>query len=278
MTLSELQKEGQARLQTAGVEDAAFEAACLLETAVGYSRSQCLSRPAEAVSKSAEQQFFSMVARRLCGEPLQYILGKWSFYGRDFFVGEGVLIPRPETEELVETAISVLKPNPRRVVFDLCAGSGCIGLTVAKEVPECTVYLFEKYDAAFAYLQKNAESLGVPNAQLIKADIFTDTPPDGVCADLLLSNPPYIPKPELPDLQKEVQREPRTALDGGADGLDFYRAIQIRWSPFVRSGGTMLFECGDGQGNEIANLFQSAKAAKVLFDFQNIDRFVQVIV
>lgn len=278
MTLSELQKEGKIRLQRAEIEDAVFEAACLLESVTGYSRSQCLARDAEAVSERVTARFFSQIARRIQGEPLQYILGKWSFYGRDFLVGEGVLIPRPETEELVETAVSVLRENPHSTVFDLCAGSGCIGLTVAKEVPECTVYLFEKYDAAFSYLQKNAEALYVPNAHLIKADIFTDAPPDGVQADLLLSNPPYIPKRELPDLQKEVLREPSTALDGGFDGLDFYRAIQNRWLPFVNAGGTLLFECGDGQGSEIATLFESAKAAKVLFDFQNIDRFVQIIV
>lgn len=278
MTLSELQKAGKSRLQSAEIEDAVFEAACLLESATGCSRSQCLARAAEAVSERVTTRFFSQIARRIQGEPLQYILGKWSFYGRDFFVGEGVLIPRPETEELVETAISVLRENPHSTVFDLCAGSGCIGLTVAKEVPECTVYLFEKYDAAFSYLQKNAEALGVPNAHLIRADIFTDAPPDGARADLLLSNPPYIPKRELAELQKEVLREPSTALDGGFDGLDFYRAIQNRWLPFVNADGTLLFECGDGQGSEIATLFESAKAAKVLFDFQNIDRFVQIIV
>lgn len=278
MTLSELQKAGKSRLQSAEIEDAAFEADCLLESVVGCSRSQCLARAAEAVSERVTTRFFSQIARRIQGEPLQYILGKWSFYGRDFFVGEGVLIPRPETEELVETAISVLRENPHSTVFDLCAGSGCIGLTVAKEVPECTVYLFEKYDAAFSYLQKNAEALGVPNAHLIRADIFTDAPPDGARADLLLSNPPYIPKRELAELQKEVLREPSTALDGGFDGLDFYRAIQNRWLPFVNADGTLLFECGDGQGSEIATLFESAKAAKVLFDFQNIDRFVQIIV
>ena len=98
-------------------------------------------------------------------------------------------------------------------------------------------------------------------------------------ADLLLSNPPYIPKAELSALQKEVRREPQTALDGGADGMDFYRAIQQKWSLFVKKGGMLLMECGDGQGQSVADLFQSsAVQTKVLFDFQNIDRFVQVIV
>lgn len=278
MTLSELQKQSRARLQNAGIEDAAFEAACLIAAATGYNRSQCLCKGEESITRDTEMHISAQIARRISGEPLQYILGKWDFYGREFAVGTGVLIPRPETEELVETALSVLRNNPKGVVFDLCAGSGCIGLTVAKEVPECTVYLFEKYDMAFSYLCKNAEMLQVPNAHLVKADIFKDTPPDGMRADMLLSNPPYIPKVQLPDLQKEVQLEPSTALDGGADGLDFYRAIQKKWMPFVKTGGTMLFECGDGQGEQIADLFRTAAQTQVLFDFQNIDRFVQIIV
>lgn len=279
MTLREVQVQGTARLTEAGVEDSAFEAACLLECATGFTRGQCLCRAAEHMPQSAEMQFFAMVARRTSGEPLQYILGKWPFYGRDFFVGKGVLIPRPETEELVEKAIAVLKNKPRSTVFDLCAGSGCIGLTIAKEVPACDVYLFEKYDAAFGYLCKNAGTLQVPNAHVLQADIFNDVPPNGMQADLLLSNPPYIPKAELSALQKEVRREPQTALDGGADGLEFYRAIQQKWSPFVKKGGMLLMECGDGQGQSVADLFQSsAVQTKVLFDFQNIDRFVQVIV
>lgn len=278
MTLLELQKQCCVRLQSAGIEDASFEAVCLLESVTGYSRSQCLCKMGEEIPPDVQRLLSSQTERRIAGEPLQYILGKWSFYGREFFVGEGVLIPRPETEELVETALSVVKANPQSIVFDLCAGSGCIGLTVAKEVPECTVYLFEKYDAAFAYLRKNAENLQAPNAHIVQADIFKDVPPGGVCADLLLSNPPYIPNEQLADLQKEVQREPHTALDGGADGLDFYRAIQKKWMPFVKCGGTVLFECGDGQGQQIADLFRTAAQTNILFDFQNIDRFVQIIV
>lgn len=279
MTLRELQVRGKVRLAEAGIEDFGFEAACLLESATGLTRSQCLCRAAEQLPQPVETQFFALVARRTAGEPLQYILGKWSFYGRDFFVGEGVLIPRPETEELVETAIAVLKSAPRSIVFDLCAGSGCIGLTVAKEVPECEVYLFEKYDAAFRYLCKNAEVLQAPNAHVIQADIFSSVPPNGICADVLLSNPPYIPTAEMHSLQKEVHREPHTALDGGADGLLFYRAIQKKWLPFVKKGGMLLMECGDGQGKSVADLFSPSTAqTEVLFDFQNVDRFVQIIV
>lgn len=278
MTLRELQMQGKSHLKEAGVEGADFEAACLLEHITGLTRSQCLCRASEQMLSAIERQFFSAIARRISGEPIQYILGKWSFYGREFFVGSGVLIPRSETEELVEQAIAVLRNNPQSTVFDLCAGSGCIGLTVAKEVPDCTVYLFEKYDAAFRFLRKNTEALQAPNAHILQSDILTDAPPEGIYADLLLSNPPYIPKAEINCLQKEVRREPHTALDGGKDGLFFFRAIERKWLPFVKKGGTLLFECGDGQGNSVADLFQSAAQTKVLFDFQNIDRFVQIIV
>lgn len=277
MTAKELFLCGVQALQPLAKTDAQFECDCLFETATGIDKSRRLANPTQSVSKGAEKRFLELLRRRLQGEPLQYILGKWSFYGRDFFVGTGVLIPRPETEQLVETANAHILANSYRVIWDLCAGSGCIGLTVALENPNTKVYLFEKYDAALRYLQKNRDAFGVKNAEIIQADIFTFQPLNGACADLLLSNPPYIPSSELPSLQTEVQKEPHTALDGGADGLDFYRVTAKRWLPFVRKGGELLFECGDGQGKAVAALFSNDTARQtVLYDFNDIDRFVQI--
>ncbi len=279
MTLRELKRQGIDRLEAVKLPDADFECACLLETVTGFDRTQCLCRADESVPKETERRFFTWIDRRAAGEPLQYILGKWSFYGRDFFVGAGVLIPRPETEELVETANAVLKQKPQSVVFDLCAGSGCIGLTLAKENPGCTVYLFEKYDEALFYLRKNKAHLGALNAHIVKADILKDVPANEICADLLVSNPPYIPTAEIGGLQREVLCEPWSALDGGADGLCFYRAVAAVWLPFVKPNGKLLFECGDGQGDQIASLFRSKTAKQeILFDFQDIDRFVRITV
>lgn len=277
MTAKELFTSGLQALESVENPDARFECDCLFEAATGISKSRRLADPAQSVSEGGQARFQSLLERRTAGEPLQYILGKWQFFGRDFFVGEGVLIPRPETEQLVETANKIIRKNHYRTVLDLCAGSGCIGLSVALENPDTKVYLIEKFDAALYYLKKNAELLGARNVEIVQADILTYTPENGFCADMLLSNPPYIPSAEIPVLQAEVQKEPYTALDGGADGLLFYRAIAERWLPCVEPNGTMLFECGDGQGAAIASIFHKKTAAQhVLYDFNDIDRFVQI--
>lgn len=277
MTVDAAFRKGLVRLQNAGIEDAEFDCACLLETASGFDRSFRLAHPQAALEKTAEQSFFRWIDRRISGEPLQYILGKWSFYGRDFFVGEGVLIPRPETEQLVELVSSRIQERGCRVIFDLCAGSGCIGLTLALEHPDCQVYLFEKYAPALSYLRRNQTELQVQNVTICQADILKELPQNGLQADLLVSNPPYIPQSELPALQREVQAEPVTALDGGADGLDFYRVIAEKWMPFVRKNGEIWLECGDGQGKAVADLFsQKSTRQSVLFDWNHIDRIVHI--
>jgi len=277
MTAKELFTSGLQALKAAGVDDARFECDCLFEAATGISKSRRLADPPQSVPDCGKVRFQSLLERRTSGEPLQYILGKWQFFGRDFFVGEGVLIPRPETEQLVETANKIIRENCYRTVLDLCAGSGCIGLSVALQNPDTKVYLIEKYDAALYYLKKNVTALGAHNAEIVQADILIDMPENGFCADLLLSNPPYIPTAEIPVLQAEVQKEPHTALDGGVDGLLFYRAILNRWLPCVRPNGTLLFECGDGQGAAIASIFHKKTAAqRVLYDFNDIDRYVQI--
>lgn len=279
MTVQEAYREGLERLRDAGIADAAFDCACLLEGAAGVTRTKRLAYPQMMLIREAEQRFFDMISRRADGEPLQYILGQWSFYGRAFTVGDGVLIPRPETEELVALASERIRETHANVVFDLCAGSGCIGLTLALENPESFVYLIEKYASAFAYLKKNHTDLKVTNAQLIQADIGDFIFESNLQVDILVSNPPYVPRAEIPDLQREVQREPSTALDGGADGLDFYRLIADQWLPYVHKGGEILLECGDGQGAAVAALFRDKTAQQqVLFDGNHIDRIVHIIV
>lgn len=278
MTVFEVYQKGLELLKSHQIEDALIDCDLLFADAVGKDRFWRRLHRDDTMSLTSIDVFFQNIERRLQGEPLQYILGLWSFFGRDFFVGEGVLIPRPETEELVERANKILKDKPSAVVYDLCAGSGAIGLTVALENPNTFVYLFEKYDAAFSYLQKNLDALGVRNAKAIQADIL-NFPFETLKqqADLLLSNPPYIPSAELKTLQKEVQKEPQTALDGGKDGLLFYKAIKESWLPFVNANGTLLFECGNEQGNAIAELFSNDSVnQKIIYDFNAVDRIVEI--
>lgn len=216
-----------------------------------------------------------IIGRRKNGEPLQYIVGKWDFYGFTFRVGEGVLIPRPETENLVEYVLNEIKNVKNPIVFDLCSGSGCIGITIAKIRPDAKVYLFEKEDKAYSYLNKNLKAFKLPNAVPVKCDILNCDLQNLPIADLIVSNPPYIKSAEIPTLQAEVKREPMSALDGGNDGLIFYRCIASKWNSKVKSGGLIACECGDGQSADILPLFESITSEKkVIFDFNNIDRIV----
>lgn len=278
MTVSQVFQNGLTALQKAGTEDAEFDCGCLFSEAFQVSHAWRITHAEDVADEEKTEKFFGFIRRRASGEPLQYILGKWPFYGRDFFVGKGVLIPRPETEQLVEFAVKTIREKQMKTVIDLCAGSGCIGLTVALENPDCFVYLIEKYDGALAYLQKNLNALGVKNAKIIQADALSAVLPD-LHADLLLSNPPYVPDGEMPTLQKEVRFEPDTALAGGKDGLRFYRAIAANWLRVLNPGGEVFLECGDGQGETIVSLFrEKSSAQEIIYDFNNIDRFVHITV
>lgn len=206
------------------------------------------------------------------GEPLQYIIGKWDFWESEFYVGEGVLIPRPETEELVELAINILKFIDNPVVIDLCSGSGCIGISIAKAVKNSTVYCIEKSDDAIKYLRKNAD--GISNVIVIHDDINNDI--DVPKADVIISNPPYIKSGEIDNLQKEVLKEPAMALDGGEDGLDFYRIINDKWKSKLKANGTLLLEIGNDQGETIKNALSSFSNITVKKDLYGNDRMVIV--
>jgi release factor glutamine methyltransferase len=192
-----------------------------------------------------------LVSLREQGEPLQYLLGTADFYGRSFSVAKGVLIPRFDTEILVDTALPLVSPGD--TLLDLCAGTGCIGLTLGAE-KNLSVTAVEKYDDAFALLQENAQRI-YPSARLIQEDIFTYEPKETY--DIIVSNPPYIPTKDLQTLSPEVQKEPVTALDGGDDGLHFYRAIIEGYSSCLKDGGYLLFECGIGQGFAIEQMLLS---------------------
>lgn len=276
MTVSELYKKGVDLLKENSSEDAEFDCDCLFERFTGHNRLNRIINPDTDVESQKVTDFLNSVNRRLKGEPLQYILGVWEFMGFEFFVGEGVLIPRPETEILVEQAIEYIKTHKNAVVYDLCAGSGAIGLSVAKLCPDCRVYLFEKYEGALNYLNINRDKLNAENASVIKYDIFDGFEMSTEAPDIILSNPPYVETQEISTLQSEVGFEPKTALDGGEDGLDFYRCIKDKWSDYIKPGGRLIMECGEAQSREIADMFSKASAIEFIKDFNNIERVVKI--
>ncbi len=253
-SISELLKWGEKTLTDAGVENAKNEALWILES-LGVSRRDLIINSSFCPDSKVNAAFLSAVADRSEGLPLQYVIGEWDFYSYTFRVGEGVLIPRPESEMLVDSACEFLKGRENAVVYDLCAGSGCIGLSIAKQNPGCKVYLVEKSEKAAEYLRQNISLLEAENAELVIGDIFKPEFFDLPEADVLVSNPPYIASDVISTLQKEVLHEPVMALDGGKDGLDFYRAILGGWLSRVKQGGLIAFECGEEQTEAVANLF-----------------------
>lgn len=204
------------------------------------------------------------------GEPLQYVMGKWDFYESEFFVGEGVLIPRPETEELTELVIDYAKSLEKPVIFDLCSGSGCIGISVAKKLSNAFVYCIEKSKDAYKYLERNAK--GVANVECILGDINNEF--DLPSADIIVSNPPYIKSGDMKTLQKEVKKEPFMALDGGDDGLDFYRIINDKWKKYLKDNGRLFLEIGEDEGESIKDALSAFSNITVKKDLSGNDRMV----
>ena len=248
------------------IDEAEFKALCLVCSAANIENKDFYFSDKEVEISS----LLPPLERLEKGEPLQYILGKWDFYESEFFVGQGVLIPRPETEELVETAVKEAEKLEAPVIYDLCAGSGCIGISIAKKIPDAKVYCVEKSKEAFEYLKKNAQ--GIENVTLVFADIKDDI--ELPSADIIISNPPYIKSDEIKLLDKELSFEPEIALDGGEDGLDFYRVIRDKYLTKLKNNGIILLEIGNEQGSDIASLFNGAEIIK---DIYGNDRIAKII-
>lgn len=276
MTLNELYRLGIFRLNESGVESASFETLCLMEHHFQADRTRLMLSGEEEADTEGQRRFLADLTRRQQGEPLQYLLGKWSFFRDEFLVGEGVLIPRPETELLVEEGADFLHRNPAGVVYDLCSGSGCIAISLAKLFPSATVYAFEWSQQAMSYLQRNVELHRTQNVRVLRHDVLQGSPSGLPLPAVILSNPPYIPTAQLSELQREVRWEPSLALDGGEDGLTFYRVITRLWRPLLPPGGLLAVEAGLGQSDALQKMFEEADLKQIQRkkDMQGIERVI----
>ena len=238
-------------LSEAGIEAPELEARLLIEGVTGMNRASQIANSNSEISGEIQEKLISMAQKRAEHLPLQYILGKWSFMGFEFKVGEGVLIPRDDTEVLVGLCLDYLKASDGKTALDLCAGSGAVSVALDK-LANADVTAVELSDKAYNFLLENIKDT---NIKPHKGDIFKCYGDfEEKSFDLIASNPPYIKTDEIETLQTEVGYEPKTALDGGADGLDFYRAIARRWTPLLKSGGAMAFELGEGQAEYVGGL------------------------
>ena len=238
-------------LARAGIESPGLEARLLIESATGMSRAAQIACADKELD--CEQALLELAEKRAKRYPLQYILGSWCFMGIVLKVGEGVLIPRDDTEVLVDLCLGYLKDveSPRAV--DLCAGSGAIGIALNR-LANASVTAVELSDRAYYFLLQNIKNTDITPLKGDVTECYNSFEEEYF--DLIVSNPPYIKTDELKTLQPEVSFEPETALDGGADGLDFYREITRLWTPLLKKGGAMAFELGEGQAEPVAAMLE----------------------
>ncbi len=267
-------REACARLARAEIENGEWDAACLISH---FAHVDLGAVPLDPDRDYPSPALLSALRRRAAHEPLQYILGTWDFYRQTYFVSPDCLIPRADTEILVEEAIRRL---PRGAHFaDLCTGSGCIAVSTLAERPDTTAMALEKLPQTLALAQKNAaynrvtDRIDLRLADVLEPPCFPDA-----CFDAILSNPPYIASHDLDGLSPEVKREPRAALDGGEDGLLFYRAILTNWAKTLKPDGFFLFEIGYNQAEAVTALAHASGFSDVVLlrDLGGRDRVLRI--
>jgi release factor glutamine methyltransferase len=255
-SVAELLQIGRDRLRTAGIEPAGRESTLLLGNALGTREASLLARDLEPVASGTEALYRELIERRTSGEPIAYLLGEKEFFGRSFAVDRRVLIPRPETEHLVEIALAAPLPERARVL-DVGTGSGCIAITVSAERPDWHVVATDVSLAALAVARDNVRRHGVERrVRLLAADLVAGL--DLSTFDLVLGNPPYVEEEIVPYLSRDVRDfEPRVALTSGPEGLEAIRTL-LAAAGALRPGAWLAFEFGFGQGDAITELARAA--------------------
>ncbi len=258
-TIKELKHYADERLK--GLDNASLDRDIILSHVTGFDRAYILAHPEAEVSFEAYEKFRHLVDQRRKHVPVGYLTGHKEFMGLDFLVDESTLIPRPDTETLVETAAAVIRSLERAPedlkILDLCSGSGAVGLSLLHEFPEADLVLSDISAEAMAVAEKNAGRLGLADrTHCIVGNLF-DNINTAHNFDVIVSNPPYIPSQEIRNLPRDIREyEPKKALDGGQDGLDFYRKISDKARQYINDGGWILFEIGSEQGADVAAILK----------------------
>ena len=279
-TAANVIRRATARLAEAGCATSGLDAELLLMEVLGWSREDLYRSPETTLDASEAERFEELVARRERGEPVAYLIGRREFWSLDFSVTPDVLIPRPETEHLVEAVVDFLasRQGPQRVL-DLGTGSGAIAVCLAKECSRAEVWATDVLAAALEVARENARRHGVDHRiRWLQGDLFTPLRGSAGSFDALVSNPPYIPRVEMARLPRDVgEWEPALALDGGRDGMDFYRRIVRDGTPRLREGGLLALEVGDDLAGRVSELLRAhgeLRRVRVLRDYAGLPRVV----
>lgn len=278
ITVGEMLGTAVRQFERAGLDDAYLEARLLLEQSLDHSTVWIYQHPRVPISGEANERFTSLVQRRLAGVPVAYLRGKREFYGRDFQVDGRVLVPRPETEVLLEAALGYARASAASSVVDVGTGSGILAITLALEIPSARVWAVDRSTDALEVARLNVVRHGVANrVDLLPGDLLG---PVTFRADLIVANLPYIPSADVNQLPPEVRQEPRVALDGGSDGLDLYRRLLSQVTGVLRGEGALFLEIGDQQGAKASQIVQAALPGyrvRVLRDLASRDRVISAI-
>lgn len=278
MTIFEAYNSTKKRLAQAGIEDNVFEAKQIIKHITGLNATQILSDYSRKLTLFQENNLTAILRQREIRYPLQYIFGEWDFYGFPFLVGPGVLVPRADTEILIDECLEYLKENEAPQILDLCAGSGCIGISLGLKKLQGNVLMVEKFSEALRYAKLNIEKNNAKNVAVLQGDIFESVGADKEY-DLIVSNPPYIPKEEMSIISPETTFEPETALLAKKGGMEFYEAIVNNYTASIKSGGMLAFEVGINEAERVKRLLDAAgyKEIKVKKDLNGIERVVSGI-
>ena len=278
MTVGDALRLASQRLGVAGIPDAKWDAELLLRHVLQWDRAALLSRDATDLTAEQEARFFALVAEREGRRPLQHLAGTQAFYGRDFLVTPDVLIPRPETELLVETALELLSGQAAPVIVDVGTGSGCIALTLAAEIPSAEVHGGDISHAALDVCRDNARRLGVESrVHLYRADLLAPVADLAGSVHLVVMNPPYVHPSDISGLAPEVRdHEPRQALVPVPDAADLYGRLAAGARRLLRPGGILLVEIGQGMADQVTTICESAglRVDRVIPDLNGIPRVV----
>ena len=275
MTIKEILKEGIETLKKEKVENPVNIARIILANTLKVNKEYLIVHDNEEIIDNVKKQYQNDLESFINGKPLQYITNHQEFMQMDFYVDENVLIPRQDTEILVEEIISISKKINKNIkILDLCTGSGCIGISLAKKIENAEVYASDISKNALQVAIKNAKNNNV-KINYIESNLFENI--DNIKFDIIVSNPPYIEKNTILNLPKDVQNEPKIALDGGVDGLDFYRKIIEEATKYLKTDGYLCFEIGYNQKESVCNLLKNNKNYKEIYskkDLFNNDRIV----
>lgn len=274
MTIKQAITKGMIMLKSNNVESPKLKARLLLQYVLDKTRQYIIVYDNKEIDKQQQWQYFVNIEKLTKGIPLQHITHRQEFMKMDFFVDENVLIPRPDTEILVEEVIKIAQKYNSPRILDLCTGSGAIAISLKKFVPNADITAVDISEKALEIAQKNAKKLET-KINFLKSDLFDKL--DNKKFDIIVSNPPYIRKDEIKKLSEEVQKEPKIALDGGEDGLDFYRIITEQAINYLKTGSFLCFEIGYNQKNDVIKIIEDDQNYKNTYckkDLYGNDRII----